>query len=245
MTTLARTALSRTAQGMCVTDEVVLLLCQETAIRLRNYHQLDFQDIKAWTSGEANLDAYSPLACQCCTTAWNAMKPTDSQITISCEPPDISITFHCPTEGEIRKKIELKSSLKSVLPGSTIGKLDINQPLIYVLRPPKNGPQTYKVRYSQYHAAMQRSDYDLFQDRTPRPRLSFERMSEVQASISFVHEEKGSVTRHYAQCAINRISPASGVQHSWQDEMVQQIIDSYAGKRIRELERKNFTVGDT
>ena len=165
------------------------------------------------------------------------MKPTGSQVTISCAPPDISITFHCPTEGEVIKKIELKSSLKSVLPGSTIGKLDINQPLIYVLRPSKIGPQTYQVRYSQYHAAMQQTDYDLFQDRTPRPRLCFDRMSEVQSSISFVHEEKCSVTRHYAQCALNRISPGSGVQHSWQDEMVQQIIDSYAGKRIRELER--------
>ena len=47
--------------------------------------------------------------------------------------------------------------------GSTIRKLDINQPLIYCLRP-NNTEGIYKIRYSQYHSAMGESDLDTFQN---------------------------------------------------------------------------------
>ena len=83
--------------------------------------------------------------------------------------PDINCIF----DGDIQvtHKIELKSSKTNVMPGSTIGKLDINQPLIFCNR------TTYEVQCGQYHTAMGDSDIDLFQDRTPRPSLNFTKLS--------------------------------------------------------------------
>jgi len=51
------------------------------------------------------------------------------------------------------------------MPGSTIKKLDINQPLIYCLRP-SSEEDKYIIKCSQYHTAMGDSKFDLFQDRT-------------------------------------------------------------------------------
>ena len=60
----------------------------------------------------------------------------------------------------------------------TIKKLDINQPLIYCLRP-TNETDSYKIKCSQYYSAMGDSDTALFQDRTPRPFISFDKMNKL------------------------------------------------------------------
>ena len=101
-------------------------------------------------------------------------------ITITCEIPDTTFTY--PNGSTTKHKIELKSSKSKTMPGSTIKKLDINQPLIYCLRPSPLSEE-YIVRCSQYHNAMGESDTELFQDRTPRPFISFEKMGgEVPSS---------------------------------------------------------------
>lgn len=120
-----------------------------------------------WTDGEANTDTdFSVLACKCAEEAWICVKqryPLLIMITATVSIPDIVFTFS--KNGEIievpTNKIELKSSKRRIMPGSTIGKLDINQPLIYCYRP-KNTDNPYDIRYGQYHTAMEENDIDLF-----------------------------------------------------------------------------------
>ena len=126
-----------------------------------------------WTDGESNTDTdFSELACKCAEDAWVSIKPHYqlNMITMTASIPDINCVFskNGKTIKVLKNKIELKSSKSNVMPGSTIGKLDINQPLIYCYRP-KNADTPYEIRYGQYHTAMGESDIDLFQDRTPRP----------------------------------------------------------------------------
>ena len=131
-----------------------------------------------WTNGESNLDSgYSKLACNCCEEAWNEyiLKYKEfRRIRIKCTIPDINIIFEYPDKKKtIEKKIELKSSKNSKMPGSTIRKLDVNQPLIYCLR--SENPLKFETRCSLYHQAMGESDLELFQDRSPRPCINFEK----------------------------------------------------------------------
>lgn len=186
-----------------------------------------------WRDGEANLDTgYSKLACRCCEEAWNdVMKKKYTEyrdITITCEIPDINITFTYLNVRIQKDKIELKSSKSKTMPGSTIKKLDINQPLIYCLRPSPPSEE-YIVRCSQYHNAMGESDTELFQDRTPRPFISFEKMGH---EVPYLQQEQQQWVSHYAECALNRIeNPAACKKKSWQDEMIkilkEKIIDDY------------------
>ena len=114
--------------------------------------------------------------------------------------------------------------------GSTIRKLDINQTLIYCLRPSIN-EEPYKLRCSQYYYAMGENETDLFQDRTPRPFINFDKMNDVNNIIPFVSRCKSDWINHYAESAVNRIEPTTTCKHSWQDDMVkimiQKIIDNY------------------
>ena len=62
-------------------------------------------------------------------------------------------------------------------------KLDINQTLIYCLRP-TNKSEPYKLKCSQYHSAMvDNTNIDLFQDRTPRPIINFDNMKDDRVSL--------------------------------------------------------------
>jgi len=138
-----------------ITNEIVYSLCIKTTQLLKET-QDKLQKI-TWTNGEANLDTeYSQLACNCCSNAWDITKqiyPEYSKISIVCNPPDINITFIYLDGSRVNKKIELKSSKSLKMPGSTIKKLDVNQPLIYCVRPQDiNGE--YRIRCSQYHNAM-------------------------------------------------------------------------------------------
>ena len=152
----------------------------------------------------------------------------ERDITMTAIPPDINLTFTKANGSQTKEKIELKSCKGFSVPGSTIGKLDIAQPLIYCLRPTDaNG--IYKFRYSQYYSSLGESDYDLFQDRTPRPAVNFSKMADLSIDLTYQQKDKGDWVEHYAKCALKRIE--DGYMASWQDVMVKKMIkmsiDSY------------------
>jgi hypothetical protein len=181
-----------------------------------------------WTDGESNTDTdFSELACKCADDAWECVKQKYqlfSMITMTASIPDIILTFskNGKTIKIPKNKIELKSSKSRIMPGSTIGKLDINQPLIYCYRP-TNRDNPYEIRYGQYHTAMGESDIDLFQDRTPRPQLNFTKLfSSSQIEIIYSNKEKDEWISHYGKCAVNRLKKS--VSYSWQDTLTKNIL---------------------
>ena len=120
-------------------------LAQRTTGQLRNSQE----ELKRcrWRDGESNLDThYSTLASKCCEDAWDNMKqkyPQHSGTTITCTSPDVSIIATYFDSTTSNHKIELKSSKNKTIPGSTIGELDENQPVIFYRRPsPKIKIQT-------------------------------------------------------------------------------------------------------
>jgi hypothetical protein len=197
-----------------------------------------------WKDGESNLDTeYSKLACLCCEEAWK-MKRKNSKyfkIDIKCETPDINITFTYPDRSTSKHKIELKSSKSKKMPGSTIKKLDINQPLIYCLRPSPPSEE-YKVRCSQYYNAMGESDTDLFQDRTPRPFINFEKMSDVDNIVPFTAKDKDDWIEHYAKCALKRIEETTMCQKSWQDDMIKILKKEIINDYVRNTSEQQFQI---
>lgn len=224
-----------------ITQSNVYELGVETA-KILNESQSELASIK-WTNGEANIDTgYSNLACDCCMKAWDRLKeknPMYANIYITCVIPDINIIFHYSDGRKSEHKIELKSSKSKKMPGSTIMKLDINQTLIYCLRP-TNKSEPYKLKCSQYHSAMvDNTNIDLFQDRTPRPIINFDNMKDDR-----VFERKKPHyfwIEHYAKCALNRIDTALS-RRSWQDDMVKimkkKIIEDY----IRNTSQDQFRI---
>jgi hypothetical protein len=192
---------------------------------LLNMKQAELHAIK-WTDGEANIDTgFSALACKCTLEAWDTMRKentlyTDTRLEIS--GPDVKMKF-ITGETTFPDKTELKSGTSKIIPGSTIGKLNINQAMIYCLRP--TAPSTtYECRYSQYHTAMGGGSYETFQDRTPRPLINFDKMHTSFAAVEYVHKEKVAWIPHYAACALNRVQEH---YNSWQESLTQHIIDEY------------------
>lgn len=206
---------------LLITNNILYLLTLETT-KILNNKQEDFNKIK-WKDGESNLDTeYSILACNCCEEAWKNIQNNNIElknINIKCQIPDINIKFINSNNQYILKKIELKSSKKSKIPGSTINKLDINQPIIYCLRPTKKNKE-FIIRCSQYHHIIQNSNIDLFQDRSPRPIIDFNKMSN---NINFQYKLKENWIKHYAKCALNRIDTNTNCQISWQDKLILEI----------------------
>jgi hypothetical protein len=209
-------------QNMYVNNQTILLLAQETAQILNNSQPLLAQ--AKWSDGESNTDTdFSTLACNSCIQAWNHMQTQNNElqhIQIQCNIPDINIAFSHTHQKETQKaKIELKSSKNKTMPGSTIQKLDINMPLIYCLRLPN---QMFQVRCTQYYHAIGEHMYDLFQDRTPRPAINFDKMGDNSSTI-YAEKEKSAWIHHYATCALNRIQPSYQGKPSWQDDMVKDL----------------------
>lgn len=200
-----------------ISDEVVYNLAKMTTTLLNDTQ--DLLRLVKWTDGESNIDTgYSTLACMLCQNAWNNIKENEPKyefVDIACEAPDINIVFVNKENGsECNRKIELKSSKSTRMPGSTIKNLNINIPLIYCLRPKYEvGP--FKVRCSQYYTAMGDSDIDLFQDRTPRPWINFAKMEQ---DTDYMEKQKDAWIDHYAICALKRLEVPC--QKSWQDDMV-------------------------
>mgnify|MGYP005627632009 FL=1 len=209
-------------RNMYINNQTILLLAQETT-RLLNDSQTLLAQAK-WADGESNTDTdFSTLACTSCTQAWNHMQTQNNAlqyIQIQCTIPDINIVFsHTQQKGTQKSKIELKSSKSKTMPGSTIQKLDINMPLIYCLRLPN---QTFQVRCAQYYHAIGENMYDLFQDRTPRPAINFDKMG-ADSSTIYAEKEKSAWINHYATCAFHRIQPSYQGKPSWQDNMVKDL----------------------
>lgn len=207
-------------------NKLLLELAAETTCKLSE-KQKQLQECK-WTDGESNTDTdFSELACKSAEEAWICLKPRYPQlrmIEMTASIPDINCVFS--KDGKTIKvpknKIELKSSKYHMMPGSTIGKLDINQPLIYCFRP-KNADTPYEIRYGQYHTAMGESDIDLFQDRTPRPQLNFTKLfPSSQMEVIYSNKKKDAWVSHYGKYAVNRLH--HNVTESWQDLLTKSII---------------------
>jgi len=224
-----------------ITKSIVYKLGIETTKKI-NERQDKLKSI-TWNDGESNLDTeYSKLACECCTQSWDEMKknyPEYSEIEIICEIPDINITFISPSGIVEEEKIELKSSKNRKMPGSTIRKLNINQTLIYCLRPSIDSAP-YIVRCSQYHNAMGESDTDLFQDRTPRPFINFEKMSDADNIVPFITKDKNDWIEHYAKCALKRIEETTMCQKSWQDDMIKILKKKIINDYVRNTTEQQF-----
>jgi hypothetical protein len=206
--------------------KILLTLASEITNKL-NEKQEELQQCK-WTDGESNTDTdFSELACKCAEDSWILIKqnqyPDLTNITMVALIPDVNCVFS--KNGKIidipKNKIELKSSTNYIMPGSTIGKLDINQPLIYCYRP-KNSNEPYETRYGQYHTAMGESDIDLFQDRTPRPKLNFTKLLISSSSPHYSIKKKDDWISHYGKCAVYRL--INKVSYSWQDDLTKSIL---------------------
>jgi len=213
--------------------ELTYKLALETT-KLVESKQSELKNIK-WFDGEANIDTeFSQLVCRCCELTWNKMKTNTEyeQVNIICNIPDVNIVFTLPNGEKVLSKIELKSSKKKIMPGSTIKKLEINQPLIYCLRP-STDLELYKLKCSQYHSAMGESEYDLFQDRTPRPNINFDKMD----NNTYVSKDKDDWITHYSVSALNRIKNPEKYK-SWQDtltkDMKEKIINDYVKNTSQE-----------
>jgi hypothetical protein len=204
----------------------ILLEVAALTATLLNEKQDKLQHCK-WSDGESNTDTdFSELACRCVEETWLQIKqkyPQLNDIGVVAAAPDINCTFSKNGKNiKIPKtKIELKSSKGNTMPGSTIGKLDINQPLIYCRRP-KNTDEPYEVRYGQYHMAMGDSDVDLFQDRTPRPPINFTKLTTSNSEIVYSEKKKDDWVSHYGKCAVNRLTQPSSA--SWQDALTKSIL---------------------
>ena len=195
--------------------------------KLLNQKQNELSNI-IWSEGEANIDiGFSKLACKTCLEAWNKNKKkykVYDEVRLECDIPDINLVFYDKYDRKLKSKIELKSSKdkNKRIPGSTIGKLDINQPLIYCLRG-KN--KKYEIRCSQYHNAMGKNDLELFQDRTPRPYINFNKMKYPN---EYKNVQKNDWIKHYSKCALNRLD--NNKNSSWQDYLVKDIISEFIKK---------------
>ena len=224
-----------------ITKSIVYELGIETTKQL-NEKQDKLKSIK-WNDGESNLDTeYSELACEFCMSAWDEIKRKQQEyreIDIRCEIPDINITFKYPNGKKNKQKIELKSSKSKKMPGSTIRKLDINQTLIYCLRP-SVASEPYIVRCSQYHTAMGESDFDLFQDRTPRPIINFEKMSDADNIAPFIVKDKDDWPEHYIKCALKRVAEPEKCKGSWQDVMIKRLKKRIIDDFVRDTSIEEF-----
>jgi hypothetical protein len=207
--------------------DVIMPLAQKTTQLLSQKTQILMQ-IK-WTEGEANTDTeYSKLACETCEEAWIQIQPSYpqyQQVTLKATHPDINLTFLENTAIVAKAKIELKStkSKNGFMPGSTIGKLDMNEPVIFCLRNDTN--TIFNFRYAQYYNCIGESSYDMFQDRTPRPAINFHKMATPDTPLPYVEKEKGVWIPHYAECALRRIQEPK--YKSWQDDLVKEILKEY------------------
>lgn len=216
--------------------ELTYKLALETT-KLVESKQFELKNIR-WVDGEANIDTeYSQLVCRCCELIWNKMKTNTEyeQVNIICNIPDVNIKFTLPNGETVVSKIELKSSKNKLMPGSTIKKLDINQPLIYCLRP-STDLEPYKLKCSQYHSAMGESEYDLFQDRTPRPNINFDKMDN---NNTYVSKDKDDWITHYSDSALNRIKNPKKYK-SWQDILTKDMKEKIIKDYVKNTSLENF-----
>jgi len=180
-----------------------------------------------WSVREANTDKeFVDLACRSCEQAWVSVKevyPEYSGLTIVCKPPDVTATFRKDDKNLAKGKIEAKSGKSKSIPGSTILSLDVNQPVIFCIRN-KSGT-IFHIRYGQYHQFIRITETAEFQDRSPRPYVHFDMLTDVNTPLSYVRKEKIDWIPHYAKAALNRANLAEFT--SWQDDMIRLVIKNF------------------
>jgi hypothetical protein len=263
------TLVRETKSIIYITNPIIYELGIETT-KLLSTKQKELHNIR-WNYGESNIDTeYSQLACNCCEKSWIYIQnkyPEYENVHIKCNIPDINITFIYPTNTTTSHKIELKSSKNTKMPGSTIKNLDINQILIYCLRPihpkiqskQKNNTNNYtnrtenitntnnytnnniyQFKCSQYFSAMGDNNIELFQDRTPRPIINFDKMNTINNIKPYVKKNKNDWIDHYARCSLKRIDSTSTCKYSWQDDMIQTIKNLIINDYIRNTTTEEF-----
>lgn len=196
-----------------IDQDLMPKLTRQIATKLQN-SQEELQQCK-WAEGEANTDTdFSYLAGQKAQNIFqdiiNLYPLFKNKITIEVQSPDLKIFFKIlDSKITVKRKIELKSGYTEkghdvIIPGSTIGKLDINIWVIFVLR--KNNNQQFDIRYGRYYKGLKITENDLFQDRTPRPRLAWSGFQKIEDNPDdkVVDKDKEWIKR-YAQVAVNRI----------------------------------------
>jgi hypothetical protein len=175
-----------------------------------------------WHTGESNTDTdFSNFAKNCCIQAFNEID-IRFNIQLKIDVPDLNLTLFNKEE-ILKKKIELKStkSIDAKLPGSTIRTLDLNMWTIICLR--DLSENKCQVRYGRYHLGIISNSHDTFQDRSPRPHISFNQYQNPNENpkMDLISTENNYWER-YAECAINRV--VNPIGHSWQDDLVKEII---------------------
>lgn len=225
-----------------ITCSLMLLLAYETTNKL-NTKQDELKLIK-WSDGEANLDSeFSSLARKCCNDSWINLKTNNSylkEINLVTSAPDIECYFTNANNEFIKYKIELKSSKNISMVGSTIANLDINMPLIYCHRP-KSNVEKFEIKCCQYYRAIGSSDFERFQDRTPRPIINFDKMPiDKEKSCKYKHKEKNEWINYYGDCAINRIN--NQINDSWQDDLIKYIRDHTIDNFIKNSSTEEFFI---
>jgi hypothetical protein len=204
--------------------EIVCMLLTRLTAEILLSKPEELRKIK-WNVGEANTDnEFSILACRCCEQAWVSVievYPEYSGLTIVCKTPDINIEIYEGPKEVAEGKIELKSGKHKIIPGSTIQTRDVNEPVIYCLR----NKSDHHIRYGQYHQFMLIKDTALFQDRSPRPHINFDMLTDVKTPLSYVRKEKIDWIPHYAKAALTRANSPEFTY--WQDDMIRLIIKNF------------------
>lgn len=227
-------------------EKICMPLTQHTAKILLS-KQKELEKIR-WTDSEANIDSeFSKLACECCKEAYNEIKKKYTEfndVNIQVKIPDINIIFLKDENIITKGKIELKSGKgKGIIPGSTIGTLNINEPVIFCLR--NETKKTFDIRYDQYYNCIGESQIDMFQDRTPRPKVNFQKMKKIDEECNYIQKEKNDWINHYAECAIYRINntekSTNNSTKSWQDELIEKIKIMCIKHFIEETSIEEFT----
>ena len=174
----------------------------------------------SWSEGENNKDMpFSNLAKKCCIEAFRKIN-TINDLKLNIDIPDLKLSFQLDNF-IVQKKIELKSTLKTIIPGSARSKFDPNIWTIFCQRE-KN---IFNLRYGRYFLGMKISDHETFQDRSPRPKLNFDYYQKHTESpkVEKISEDMNvEFWKQYAKTAIHRI--INPKNHSWQDDLVREII---------------------
>ena len=193
-----------------------------------------------WSVGEANTDKeFVDLACSSCEQAWDAVKegyPDYSNLTLVCKPPDVTATFKKDDKNLAKGKIEAKSGKSKSIPGSAILSLDVNQPVIFCIR--NESATIFDIRYGQYHQFIRITETATFQDRSPRPYVHFDMLTDVNTPLSYVRKEKIDWIPHYAKAALNRANSAEFT--SWQDDMIRVAIREVIKDFVKQTSLEEF-----
>jgi hypothetical protein len=228
-------------------------LVKETAFLLQE-SQEELKKI-TWSKGEANIDLdFSKLAAQKCQEAFKSIH-NDNEfpfLQLSTNTPDIKLSFSTKINNEnmvYERKIELKSGESNIIPGSTIKNLDFNIWVIFVLRQNKN--TNFSFRYGRYYKGVDIENTALFQDRTPRPRLKWDKYQSIKEEPDIMLVEQNIYwIENYAKAALNRLSAnyQDKIKYSWQDDLIKLIIKNLINNHqeilLKILDEMNISLED-